>query len=157
MPIAAGHNGESTSRARRPVGVTVLTVLTVLLGVVGSAMPASAAEPVVTLGAVSGTFYPNPQNSGVFDSAQLAHPAFRQTFSAIAFNPPSAAGLHCPNAVTVGAGSRPFRDVERFPSGTCYASVAAGNGLKAGVGALASFEATFVTAVHVPSAGDVTL
>jgi len=118
-----------------------------------------AAATPVTIGIVQGTFYPNPANSGAFDSSVLKNPpAFTQQFPVIGFNPP-AGTLTCSNITSadVNAFSRPITDVVPNPDGTCSLVPAMANGVQAGTGTLVNFQTVFTADLNVASAGPLTL
>ena len=143
------------SRWSRPV----LLIISVALGLLSPLSPlaprAVLADSSVTVGAVSGTFYPNP-NSGAFVNSELSSQAFTQPFSVVDFNPTTAVQTFCSNSTAVNENTRPLTDVVPNSDGTCSTVRAQGNGQQAGVGNLANFEATFVGPVTVGSAGAVT-
>jgi len=117
----------------------------------------AAATPPVTIGPVQGMFFLNPADSGAFDPTVLAtSPEFTQQFPVIGFNPPASA-MSCSNATGVDPFSRPIGDVVPNPDGTCSVVPAMGNGLQAGTGTLASFQAVFTADLNVSSAGQITL
>ncbi len=116
----------------------------------------SSAPPSVTLGQVSGVFYPNPADRGSFDSGQLDRPLFSLPFPVIDFDPPASIQGACARPTHVGELTRPYTDVISAGAGRCDTEVAAGRGARAGVGALSSFEAVYQTTVRVSRAEDVT-
>src|SRR2546421_2877429 len=142
-----------SQRARLLIAGTLGLVLSAvsLIGLV----PIAQAAPVVSVGSVGGAFFPNPDgNSGVFTATPAMTPSFSQTFPVINFNPPSTS--FCSNAVGVNIGTRPFTDVVPQSDGTCTTVAAAGNGLQAGVGSLAAFQAVFSANLIVSGPSDVT-
>jgi RHS repeat-associated protein len=122
--------------------------------------PAAAAVVTasgVSIGAVNGTFYPNPGNAGPFNTSQLSQPAFSQVFPSLYFNPfPQHFTVACSNDPGVMTETRPFTDVVQNADGSCGTIAAQGNGKQAGVGTLFNFEATFTTEMTVASAGPLT-
>lgn len=140
----------------RAVQLALLLLAPTVLAVI--ALPparATAAGTPVTISSVAGTFYPNPANSGPFDSTQLSAPQWSQPFPLINFNPSSTTG-YCSNNTGVNAGSRPMTDVFANPDQACGTIVAQGNGLQAGVSTLSNFEAVFLASLNASSAGQVT-
>lgn len=115
----------------------------------------SSASPSVTFGQVRGVFYPNPADSGSFDSSQLGEPAFSQRFPVIDFDPPASMQGACARTSRVRERTRPYTDLVSLAGG-CHTEVAAGRGHRAGVGKLSSFEAVYQMPVDVPEAEDVT-
>jgi hypothetical protein len=113
---------------------------------------AATPAPAVTIGSVAGTFYPNPNNSGAFDTSQLSTPSFNETFPVIDFNPPASAQVACSNSTGVDENTRPFTDVIPKPDGTCSTQVAG----QAGVNSLFTFEAVFQTTLTISAPGQVT-
>ena len=116
---------------------------------------AVAANSPVSLSITTGTFYPNPSNSGPFDATQLGNPQFSQPFPVINFNPSSTAG-YCSNNTGINSSTRPVTDVFANPDGTCGTIPAQGNGQQAGVSGLFEFEAVFLSNLNVASAGQIT-
>ncbi|MGO9750197.1 MAG: beta strand repeat-containing protein [Solirubrobacteraceae bacterium] len=127
---------------------------------------AITASPV-TIGPVNGTFYPNPNNSGPFDTSQLSSPVFSEQFPVINFNPPVVAQGACANATGVDEWNRPYTDVITAANGQCGTEVAQGNGSQAGCGDLETpdclslvdlyqFEAVYRTMLNVSQTGQVT-
>ena len=162
-PLTLVSRAEKRRRSLRPrAGKVALANVSLLLGsvafVAGShLLPAAATTPPsVTVSNVAATVYPNPNNSGSFDTSQLSSPAFTQSFSVIDFNPPSSAQVVCSNSTGVDENTRPLTDVIPNPDGTCSTQVAAGNGVEAGTGGLNTFEAVFQTNLTVDSAAQVT-
>lgn len=115
-----------------------------------------ANPPTVTIDGVAGEFYSNPTNSGTFDASQIAKPLFAESFPTIDFNPPTSAQVFCSNATGVNEFTRPYTDVLQFSDGSCGTLIAQGSGLQAGVGALNTFEATFISHLEVSTAATVT-
>jgi hypothetical protein len=145
----------SVSPARHARRV-VLVALCALASVLAFPAPGVAqSQPHVTIGSVQGDFYPNPSNSGSFDTSQLQSKAFSQTFPVIDFNPPASAQVACSNSTGVDENTRPFTDV--VPAGgTCSTVIAQGNGQQAGVGNLGQFEAVFSATLTIDAPGQVT-
>jgi len=115
----------------------------------------AAQNDTLNTASVSGTFYPNPSNSGAFDPSQLTSPVFTQSFPVIDFNPPTGAAVQCSVPTGVTDHTRPFTDV--IPNdGTCTTEVAEGNGSEAGVSPLFMFEAVFETSIAVSGPGEAT-
>jgi hypothetical protein len=151
------------SKGRLPLRRSLLAAATALMvGLLTTAAPkvassaAAFTQPSVTIGTVAGTFYPNSNNSGAFDTSQLASPAFTQSFPVIDFNPPSSAQVNCTNSTGVDENTRPFTDVVPNSDGSCSTLVAAGNGVQAGTGSLYTFEAVFQSTLTVDSPAQVT-
>lgn len=158
-PAATGSTvGTARARRRGPRRLATLTALILGLALLSgiSASGAMADPPTVTITTVAGTFYPNPNDSGAFDTSQLSNPAFTQSFPVIDFNPPSSAQVACSNATGVNEFSRPFTDVIPNPDGTCSTQVAQGNGQQAGTGSLYQFEAVFQANLNISAPGQVT-
>jgi len=137
------------SRLVRVALVAIAGVLSTPL----SSLETVHADALFSVSAVSGTFYPNPNNSGSFDNAQLSSPVFTQQFPVVAFNGYT---QPCSNATGVTNTTRPFTDVIQNPDGSCSTLVAQGNGQQAGVGNLYQFEASFLGSVTLPTPGQVT-
>jgi hypothetical protein len=128
----------------------------------------SFATAPITIGQVTGDFYPNPGNGGSFDSSQLSSEVFQQQFPVVDFNPPTSAQVSCSNSTGVDENTRPFTDVVPNPDGTCSTLVAQGNGQQAGCSLsspppcapntsnLVQFEAAFGATLTVAAAGQVT-
>jgi RHS repeat-associated protein len=112
--------------------------------------------PPVTSTGVDGNFYAEPTSATTFAARPGDTPAFGQSFPNIAFDPPAGTIQYTPAGVDPG--TRPFTDVVLNAAGTfAGTSVAQGNGVQAGVGALSSFDAVFTAEFNVKEAGDVTL
>ena len=144
---------------RRPLAAAAAVLMVGLLTNGAPKAAASAAAvtpPSVRVGTVAGTFYPNNNNSGAFDTSQLSTPAFTQSFPVIDFNPPSSAQVKCSNSTGVDENTRPFTDVIPNSDGSCSTLVAAGNGMQAGTGSLNMFEAVFQSTLTVDSPAQVT-
>ena len=123
------------------------------------ALPTSAAAasgPQVSIGTVHADFYPNPSNSGSFDTSQLSSKVFSQDFPVIDFNPPASAQVTCSNSTGVDVNSRPFTDVVPDLDGTCSTVPAEAPLLQAGVGVLFTFEAVFSANLTIDAPGQVT-
>ncbi len=137
----------------------------VVLWAVAVTQSGVAAATPVTIGIVQGAFYPNPTNSGSFDSSVVKNPpAFTQQFPVIGFNPPTIGApplgaVTCSNitGANVNAFTLPLTDVVPNPDGTCSLVPAMANGSQAGLGTLINFEAVFTADLNVASAGQVTL
>ena len=105
----------------------------------------------VSLTAVQGDFYPNPQNLCTF--GPTGSPTFSQSFPDIQFNP-------APNSVPhslpgVDQTTRPFTDVTLDINGNYNGTIVAqGNGSQAGVGNLTNFFASLSGSFLVSQAGD---
>lgn len=110
----------------------------------------SQLEPgyAISIGAVTGQFFQNPQNQGAFTAKPGDTVAFSQNFSVINFNPPSGA-IKCSNNTGVNQYSRPFTNVEPQIDGSCKTVVAQGNGYQAGVGPLSAFDAVLQSKITV--------
>lgn len=120
--------------------------------------PAASPTPGVVSAAIeqiTGSFFPNPSNSGAFVTSPSAQPAFSEQFPVIDFNPPGGASTFCTNSTGVNEGTRPFADVVPKPDGTCAAQVAqSADGLsQAGVGNLGAFQAVFTSTLDVTGTG----
>jgi len=112
-------------------------------------------SPGITGSTVTGQFFVSPHGSGTFDIAKGTTAAFTQTFASINFNPPTGSIPGMPN--TIGVATVPFTDVTTDANGNYTGSVIAqGNGLQAGAGTLATFEAVFTGTFTVAAAGEVT-
>jgi len=117
--------------------------------------PTSSASPnSPSLGAVSGTIYPNPSNSGAFDTSQLATPSFSQAFQLVNFN--NASSAFCTNNTGVTNNTVPFTEVTENADGSCGTVPVQGNGLQAGSGTLDFFEGSFTSVLTIPTAGQIT-
>jgi RHS repeat-associated protein len=167
-PSTAGPHQRRFSATRIAVVASVCSILAGLL-VTTSPPPAAASGSIpVSIGTVSGTFYPNPNNSGAFDASQLGNVSFTESFPQIDFNPPTSAQVYCSSSTGINEFSRPFTDVIQSPNGTCTTQVAQGSGTnppQAGVNSstnssslyqLYQFEATLTAPLTVAAAGDVT-
>lgn len=120
--------------------------------------PAASPTPGVVSAAIeqiTGSFFPNPSNSGAFVTSPSARPAFSEQFPVIDFNPPGGASTFCTNSTGVNEGTRPFADVVPKPDGTCAAQVAqSADGLsQAGAGNLGAFQAVFTSTLDVTGTG----
>jgi len=109
----------------------------------------------VAIGPITGSFFPNPSNSGAFNASPSAQPAFTEQFPVINFDPPNGASTLCANGTGVNDETRPFADVEPRPDGTCAAHVAqSADGMQqAGSGNLGAFQAVFTSTLVVTGAG----
>ena len=117
----------------------------------------SQVTPVATIstGPVEGNFFVKSATQTVFGAKPGDTPAFHQTFPALNFNPPAGVVNH--NVSGVGPTTRPFTDVMTDGAGNFAGTmVAQGNGLQAGVGTLASFDAVFTSTFVVAKPGDIT-
>jgi RHS repeat-associated protein len=95
-------------------------------------------------------------DSGSFSTLKTATPVFMQAIPTINFNPPN--GTVPGNTSGVGVSTRPFTNVTTDPSGTFSGTIVAeGNGFRAGVGALNSFQAVFTGSFTVASEGNVAI
>jgi RHS repeat-associated protein len=109
----------------------------------------------ISTGPVVGNFYFKSASQTVFGAKPGDIPAFRQTFTTLNFNPPEGVVNH--NVSGVGPTTRPFTDVTTDGAGNFAGTVVAqGNGLQAGVGTLASFDAVFTSTFVVAKPGDIT-
>ncbi|HEX3526937.1 MAG TPA: Ig-like domain-containing protein, partial [Thermoanaerobaculia bacterium] len=109
----------------------------------------------ISSGPVVGNFYFKSASQTVFGAKPGDIPAFRQTFPTLNFNPPEGVVNH--NVSGVGPTTRPFTDITTDGAGNFTgAIVAQGNGLQAGVGTLASFDAVFTSTFVVAKPGDIT-
>jgi hypothetical protein len=142
----------------RTLGVVLVTSLLALApGVALGVAPATTSNPVVNIGPVNATFYPNPSNSGAFDPSQLSSPLFSQSFPVIDFNPPGSAAVPCSNGLGTDPNGPFFTDVIPNPDGTCSGVPAQGNGYEPGPGGSpGTFEASFVTSLSISAPGSVT-
>lgn len=142
--------------------------LMAMLGLTFFGAAAAQAAPSVSIGTVSATFYPNPNNSPPFDSSQLSSPLFTLSSPVIDWNPTAAAQVSCSNSTGVNEETRPFTNVIPNPDGTCSTQVAQANGLQAGVNnpgcqntpaspCLFTFEAVFEANLTVSAPAQVTL
>ncbi len=108
----------------------------------------------ISITTVLGRFFTNPTGDGAFTATPPQAPVFTQVFPTINFNPP--AGRIPGNTSGVDPLTRPFTDVTTDPNGNFTGTIVAqGNGLQAGAGALATFQAVFTGSFTVASAGDV--
>jgi RHS repeat-associated protein/uncharacterized repeat protein (TIGR01451 family) len=117
----------------------------------------SQVTPVATIssGPVEGNFFFRSASATAFAANPGDTPAFRQTFPTLNFNPPAGVVNH--NISGVAPTTRPFTDVTTDGAGNFSGTIVAqGNGLQAGVGTLASFDAVFTGTFVVAKAGDVT-
>jgi RHS repeat-associated protein len=111
----------------------------------------------VSIGLVSGTVFRNPSNSGPFDFSQVGSPVFSQQLQLVDFNPTAASqSAFCLNSTGVNERTIPFTEVTENPDGTCGTVAVQGNGLQAGAGSLANFEAAFSAQLTVASPGQLT-
>ncbi len=93
--------------------------------------------------------------SGAFKATPGTAPVFDQLFPVINFNPPS--GSVPGNTSGVAPGTTPFTNVTTDLNGNYSGTIVAqGNGYKAGVGQLYSFDAVFTGEFVVAAAGDIT-
>lgn len=132
----------------------------------GGDLVSSNAE--IRLTGKTGKFFYNNNNSGVFDITPSTTPVFTQSFGALFFNPPASSTSNdatdslrvyrqtCIQSSGVDENSRPFRAVTPNADGSCTVTIVHGNGQKAGVRNMSSFEAVFTTQLIVPYAGVVT-
>jgi len=110
-------------------------------------------QPVSTT-TIFGRFFAS-DGSGIFDTLPTAIPAFSQEFPTINFDPP-------PNTVpgnSFGADyfTLPFTDVTTDINGNFSGTIQAqGNGFRAGLGVLNTFQAVFTGSFTIASAGNVT-
>jgi len=125
-------------------------------GLVGLPNAAVAASVPVSIGAVNGAFYANPNNSGSLDLSNLVTPVFSQSFPVIDFDPPASAQVTCSNSTGIDENYRPFTDVIPNSDGTCSTSTVQGNGQQAGVGNLFTFQAILTANLAVAAPGQVT-
>jgi RHS repeat-associated protein len=113
-----------------------------------------ASAPQVSLSTVTGRFFTS-DGSGTFDTLSNAQAVFSQTFDSVDFNPATGTVPGAPNSIDVT--TRPFTAVATDTNGNFTGSVVAqGNGLQAGVGSLATFQAEFTGTFTVAAAGRVT-
>jgi RHS repeat-associated protein len=97
-------------------------------------------------------------DSGSFNTLKTATPVFMQAVPTINFNPPNGTVPGIPPNSGIGVNSRPFINVTTDPNGTFSGTIVAeGNGFRAGVGALNSFQAVFTGSFTVASAGDIAI
>jgi RHS repeat-associated protein len=108
----------------------------------------------ISTSTVVGRFFPG-DNSCFFDVTRTTPPAFSQEFPTINFNPPST--LTPGNTSNVTPLTRPFTDITTDVNGNFTGTIQAqGNGLQAGLGTMASFNAVFTGSFVVSKAGNVT-
>jgi RHS repeat-associated protein len=108
----------------------------------------------ISTSTVTGRFFPG-DNSCFFDVTRTTPPAFSQEFPTINFNPPST--LTPGNTSNVTPLTRPFTDITTDVNGNFTGTIQAqGNGLQAGLGTMASFNAVFTGSFVVSKAGNVT-
>src|SRR5437870_5300589 len=116
------------------------------------------AQPIST-GPVLARFFSNSGNSGPFNTPPTATPVFTQTFPNINFNPLSNSNNPIPgNNSGVGTSTRPFTDVITDANGYFTGTIVAqGNGLQAGLGNLAQFQAVFTGSFTIKTSGAQTI
>jgi hypothetical protein len=108
----------------------------------------------ISTSTVVGRFFPG-DNSCFFDVSRTTPPAFSQEFPTINFNPPST--LTPGNTSNVTPFTRPFTDITTDVNGNFTGTIQAqGNGLQAGLGTMASFNAVFTGSFVVSKAGNIT-
>jgi RHS repeat-associated protein/uncharacterized repeat protein (TIGR01451 family) len=108
----------------------------------------------ISTSTVVGRFFPG-DNSCFFDVSRSTPPAFSQEFPTINFNPPST--LTPGNTSNVTPFTRPFTDITTDVNGNFTGTIQAqGNGLQAGLGTMASFNAVFTGSFVVSKAGNIT-
>jgi len=115
----------------------------------------AAADSPITVSSVSGSFFPNPNDSGAFTATPSTAVTFTQDFPALNFNPP-ADTVKCSQPVNVSPSTQPFTDVVPQPDGTCTTIVAQGKQQQASVGVMRSFQAVFTGSFQVAAAGRIT-
>jgi hypothetical protein len=126
------------------------------LGIARSPVLLTKPSYPVTLSQLEGIFYPNPRNSGTFDSRQLESPAFSQQFPVINFDPPVRAQGGCASTSHLGEFTRPYTDLITTATGQCGTEVAGAGGSRAGRGRLTHFEAVYLASLNIAEAGEVT-
>jgi uncharacterized repeat protein (TIGR01451 family) len=132
-----------------------VVALSAIAAVAASAVAADTTR-VAFGSALAGRFYSNPHDLGPFTATAATSPAFTSSFPVMAFNPGSGL-VSCTNATGVNPTTHPFTDVIPRLDGSCAVQAAAGSGLQAGVGSLASFQAAFTGTLAASGPGDVTL
>ena len=137
------------------------TVQAVSNGATSNTASVSWITPIKTISTTSilGRFFApsvNECGNGTFDAVPTAVPVFTQEFSTINFNPP--AGTIPGNTSNVGINTRPFTDIATDQNGNYTGSVIAqGNGMQAGIGNLACFQAVFTGSFTIASAGNMAI
>lgn len=152
------------SRLRVAVSMSLaLATAGVAAGTSGATPAFATTLPPVTISHVLGQFYPNPNNLGSFDRAQLNDLQFSENFPVIDFNPPAVANVFCQGGTVTNEKTRPITDVVRAPDGRCEDQPAIGGhwgDLQAGLLTdghdLGNFEAVFRGSLTVNQPGDVT-
>lgn len=110
--------------------------------------------PIAT-GPVTGNFFAEPAAAQAFTATPADTPLFAQKFPVVDFNPPS--GTVPGNTSGVSPTTRPFTDVNTNVAGAFSGTVVAqGNGIQAGVGQAATFDAVLTSTFVVSSPGNVT-
>lgn len=113
-----------------------------------------AAAGPVSVSAVTAHFFATSGSATTFSADPSDTPAFSQSFPSITFNPED--GLVGNDLSGVDPSTRPLTAVATDRNGNFAGTVVAqGNGVQAGVGALASFDAVFTGTLLVAEAGDV--
>jgi RHS repeat-associated protein/uncharacterized repeat protein (TIGR01451 family) len=108
----------------------------------------------ISTSTIVGRFF-SGDNSCFFDVSRTTPPAFSQEFPTINFTPPST--LTPGNTSNVTPLTRPFTDITTDVNGNFTGTIQAqGNGLQAGLGTMASFNAVFTGSFVVSKAGNVT-
>ncbi|HEY1297163.1 MAG TPA: FHA domain-containing protein [Chloroflexota bacterium] len=115
----------------------------------------AAADSPITISSVSGSFFPNPNDSGAFTATPSTAVTFTQDFPSLNFNTP-ADTVKCSQPVNVSPNTQPFTDVVLQPDGSCTTIVAQGNKQQAATGVMRSFQAVFTGSFQVAAAGRIT-
>jgi hypothetical protein len=116
-------------------------------------VPGSTVTMAGVVGEITGQFY--GINSCTFGATPATPIAFTQLFAVINFDATNDNAFRCSNNTGVDWLTRPFTDVLQQPDGSCATVVAQSNGIRAGVGAYADFQAAF-TGLVAMNTGDVT-
>jgi hypothetical protein len=109
----------------------------------------------IGISSVSGSFFPNPTDSGAFTASPSTAVTFTQDFPALNFNTPEGT-VKCSQPSGVSPSTQPFTDVIPQPDGTCKTIVAQGNKMQAAVGEMRNFQAVFTGSFTVSAAGRIT-
>ncbi len=132
-----------------------LIALVTVMTLAGVPSADAAADSTISISSVSGTFLPNPSDSGGFTAAPSTSVTFTQEFPVINFNPPAGA-VKCSNQTGVNTQTHPFTDVVPQPDGSCKTMVAKGSTQQAGAGDMSSFQAVFTGSFLVTAPGRIT-
>ncbi len=120
-----------------------------------SAAAFAQADAPISISSVSGSFFPNPTDSGAFTASPSTAVTFTQDFPALNFNTPDGT-VKCSQPSGVSPSTQPFTNVIPQPDGTCKTIVAQGNKVQAAVGDMRNFQAVFTGSLTVSAAGRVT-